>query len=1003
MGFLWWGNKANSQQKKSTQATAGTIAAKWARPPDITTLDWLNLFQSSPRLAALHRQAMDVANAEFKIFLRADLRKDADSAKPIVDHPLYNILEDPMPRNPEMDGFTLRYLTEVYLAEVGNGFWLKDGWLGGYQKGYPTEFYIIAPHWVQRTPTISYPFFLVNPFGAAAGTLLEIPQADVVWFKEPNVVDPYGRGVGRAQAIRHEISADKSAAEFQARQFYNDGITPFIAYLEGGDEVSVRLAKEAWRRHATGSMRSRDPFFTSDKMEIEKLNDSNREMDFNESRRLLRDFSNQFFNLPPELSGINESSNRSTIDAADYIWSKGTITRRLQRWENIFDKQILPDFVGGQKGVQAMKFDSVVPEDDEFDLAKSSQGVQLGLLTENEWRKVNGYKEQPDGNTRRVAFSTLILPVGQRQPVKPASGSGGSGTAPLAEQFPEGADDDTQDSGQNQQDGKGLLKSLTMNDARKILSQEYRKAIQKAVDETAVSQEPLFHSGVKLFATKQEAKVTRTFNARIKDGWDPESALDAALKATYGDQADAAVRDALAPAWASSMKAGFDHASDLLGGGLDFKLYQPAHVQWIDEQGLAHAGQINDTTKEQLSDSLSEGITAGLSNEDLAQGLKDVFGELTDARADLIARTESIASVNYGQTATYKQAGVKQKEWLATDDSATRQTHLDAQDAGPVGIDESFKVGDSEMDFPGDSSKGAGPDEVCNCFVPSTRVEGVFVAGSKFFYSGNVREIKTRSGKSLTVTVNHPILTSDGWVPAAELQEGQYAVSYSGDVGDSSLLDADRQNIPPMISDVFESLRTEGRAFTAKVVPLYFHGDGERGNGEIETILFKGVLPLHDKFLSLREQGEHVEFVKTGSGLLGVSKEGTFDQLLVTSLLSSDGVVSRSDLSSDSLGTLLDFGPLKALGVGRPAQWNTFAHKVAHERDSDDSGFFGKLIEASAGQVAFDEIIKIREYEFSDFVYDLQTVDHYILSNGIVSSNCRCTVLPVLDEGNSDD
>jgi hypothetical protein len=54
---------------------------------------------------------------------------------------------------------------------------------------------------------------------------------------------------------------------------------------------------------------------------------------------------------------------------------------------------------------------------------------------------------------------------------------------------------------------------------------------------------------------------------------------------------------------------------------------------------------------------------------------------------------------------------VEEKEWLATQDAVTRDTHVEA-DGQVVGIDEEFEVGDATCQFPGDTGD---PEEDINC------------------------------------------------------------------------------------------------------------------------------------------------------------------------------------------------------------------------------------------------------------------------------------------------
>ncbi|MDY0144045.1 MAG: phage minor head protein, partial [Bacteroidales bacterium] len=75
-----------------------------------------------------------------------------------------------------------------------------------------------------------------------------------------------------------------------------------------------------------------------------------------------------------------------------------------------------------------------------------------------------------------------------------------------------------------------------------------------------------------------------------------------------------------------------------------------------------------------------------------------------------IARTEVLSANNAGTVFGYKQSGVvEKKEWLATPDGRTRDSHSD-MNGEVVLVDKDFSNG---LEFPGDPS-GA-PEEIINC------------------------------------------------------------------------------------------------------------------------------------------------------------------------------------------------------------------------------------------------------------------------------------------------
>ena len=89
--------------------------------------------------------------------------------------------------------------------------------------------------------------------------------------------------------------------------------------------------------------------------------------------------------------------------------------------------------------------------------------------------------------------------------------------------------------------------------------------------------------------------------------------------------------------------------------------------------------------------------------------LQKEFDKLSTSRADLIARTETMSSVNFGQFAVYDSDGVEEIEWLSSQDSSVRETHK--INGEKVKMGEKFSNG---LLFPGDSQNGAAKD-VCNC------------------------------------------------------------------------------------------------------------------------------------------------------------------------------------------------------------------------------------------------------------------------------------------------
>jgi SPP1 gp7 family putative phage head morphogenesis protein len=183
----------------------------------------------------------------------------------------------------------------------------------------------------------------------------------------------------------------------------------------------------------------------------------------------------------------------------------------------------------------------------------------------------------------------------------------------------------------------------------------------------------------------------------IRGQW--AQALDAevlpALAAAYG-QAAAELVDGLA-------EAGRDVAA----------LATPDAASFVAAARNRLAG-VGDGLWEHARDALAEGVRAGESIDELAARVRGAAG-VSEARARVIARTEAVAANNAASLAQARMLSDPTviKEWLATPDGRTRETHR-AADGQRVRIGERFEVGEARLDFPGDPAS-LFPDETVSC------------------------------------------------------------------------------------------------------------------------------------------------------------------------------------------------------------------------------------------------------------------------------------------------
>lgn len=168
--------------------------------------------------------------------------------------------------------------------------------------------------------------------------------------------------------------------------------------------------------------------------------------------------------------------------------------------------------------------------------------------------------------------------------------------------------------------------------------------------------------------------------------------------------------------------------------GSRFNVQNVDSLQWFDEYTLTFAQDITETTKDGLSDLIQQAQAEGWTTSKIQDRMELMFKQWRDGstdtdewdwydermpsyRREMIARTETMRASNYGSLNLMRDAGVQRKEWLATADNRTRDSHMQAwNDYGEgrgIALDQPFDVGGQHLMYPGDPN--GDPSETVNC------------------------------------------------------------------------------------------------------------------------------------------------------------------------------------------------------------------------------------------------------------------------------------------------
>lgn len=316
--------------------------------------------------------------------------KQEGELEELHDHPMVKLFDM---ATPELSGFDARRVTQIHLDVVGEAFWhLSRG-----AFGVPVGFWPLPPHWVRQTPTIDKPQYEVRVDGKS----IFVPTEDMVWFRDPDPVDPYGRGSGFGEALGDEIDTGDYAAKYVKAFFFNRTKPDMLIGVEGSSEAELKRVSENFRNVNLGYSRAHRSFWHSGKLNVHELNSKFNELEIMDLQGSVRDTFVHTYGIPPEVLGILTNSNRSTVREALRLFASESIVPRCERMRMRMQQKVAIEY---DERI-LVEYDNPVPEDDEFELAALKAAPHMA--TRGEWRVMQGLQDR--GEVDNVHFVPVAL------------------------------------------------------------------------------------------------------------------------------------------------------------------------------------------------------------------------------------------------------------------------------------------------------------------------------------------------------------------------------------------------------------------------------------------------------------------------------------------------------------------------------------------------------------------------------------------------------------------
>lgn len=596
---------------------------------------------------------------------------DANRAK-VNDKSLMTLIKKPNPRQNFVD--FLQEWTGFY-ALNGEAFILKTKSFGqaiGTGYNLPAELINLNPADMQEIIDQNTQNLVA---WKNTKTQQEYAPEDIIHKKDFNPYNKW-RGLKPIQPILDEMQIDQATLEFNLAFFKNDATPGFaLATDQTLSEDQLKQIEAWWDKRHKGHRNAFKFAVFQRGLKPTSITPTHKDMDFVSQKDLTRKEILGIWRVPEGLFNMTKDINYATLMGQMLIFWIYTLTPVLNKFSSAMTDNIVVPYN------PALQFDfdlSNVPAFQEQLSAKADVGIKffnMGFTT-NEINKRLEYGFE-ESELRDISYVPAgYIPAGESQQADP-------------EDPQVNPDDKTK--------------------APRGINNKMRRALLvKNFDRRQTHVERLFAS-----------KISRYFNElRVEALKTPQVMLEKGIVNVDWHKADDKIRKFITPIMWLAIQSGASMGKDTVASqkGIEDDKIQQSLQSYLSVKmdGIA---DLNDTVKDQLSQTLKDAISSGTSHGQtrdellgiLTEEMKGVFNRAV-TRAALIARTETVGAVNGGSLLYYDSIGVTKKSWITAHDGEVRESHRQAEDQGEISINRTFNNG---LDYPGDPNGDA--SEICNC------------------------------------------------------------------------------------------------------------------------------------------------------------------------------------------------------------------------------------------------------------------------------------------------
>lgn len=656
-----------------------------AQPPARKATEYLNAYKSWT-YSAVSLIARETSQIELKLYKRKYITSGGRTEveiEEVVEHEAKSLL---FHVNEFMTFGQFMEVTQIYLDLTGEAVWviLRNG------ADQPEQIWPLRPDWVNiKSSKDKYiDHYEYYPGGGYKKVIL--PAKDVIFPKYLNPVSAY-RGKSAVEAGSMAIDIDEFSSDWNRTFFFNSAL-PYIFFSTEqtiGKEASERLL-QMWRSKFEGRKNAHKVAFLGKGLKADVVGGNMKELDFNESKKSLRDEILAMFHISKANIGLIDDVNRASMEANNARFQSIVVEPRMRSITYYLNEFYLRNWEGEDL---FFDFEDPTPENMELKIKIYENGLKYGWLTINEVRERENLAPVEGGDE-------IYLPMNV-QPLGVEEAKGFFSKAKKVEVKTLKVKKKTK----QQKLKESLHLPIPVKTLAKLRGDKVKKGLKHDLIELVVNLMKLDKDKFKDLKTKEKVKeelLTKENKEKFWKGFVLRTDVDEMrmrmlMSKLFDEQREDVYRNienlkkGLADKMLFNIKAENAKWLTIMGAfirelvaekgeeifaflgmprGLDLSTRRAAN--YLNKKGVKFIKSANETTTRKLRKTLAEGVIGKEGIPELKKRVDKIYNSASKHRSELIARSEVIRASNFATNEAYIQSEiVVGKEWVTALDERT--------------------------------------------------------------------------------------------------------------------------------------------------------------------------------------------------------------------------------------------------------------------------------------------------------------------------------------------